>query len=204
MSNVKLKVLVVGATGSIGSLVVKEAVRQGHKVRALVRSESKGRQLPSEAEAVVGDLTRSESLAVAVQGMEAIVFTHGSDGGDKKGAEGVDYGGVRNVLQALGSAKPRIALMTAIGVTYREGSLPSEWRGRSEAEVCTSEARKIRVPLARARGGASQEGLVSLLGAERMRSHCVVAVAMGPALRAGTRLLRNSQIDQMLELFDDY
>jgi nucleoside-diphosphate-sugar epimerase len=56
MSNVKLKVLVVGATGSIGSLVVKEGVRQGHKVRALVRSESKGRQLPSEAEAVVGDL----------------------------------------------------------------------------------------------------------------------------------------------------
>jgi uncharacterized protein YbjT (DUF2867 family) len=86
---VKLKVLVVGATGSIGSLVVKEAVRQGHKVRALVRSESKGRQLPSEAEAVVGDPTRSESLAVAVQGMEAIVFTHGSDGGGKKGAEGV-------------------------------------------------------------------------------------------------------------------
>ena len=48
------------------------------------------------------------------------------------------------------------------------------------------------MPLARARGGASQEGLVSLLGAERMRSHFVVAVAMGPALPAGTRLLRNS------------
>ncbi len=41
------------------------------------------------------------------------------------------------------------------------------------------------MPLARARGGASQEGLVSLLGAERMRSHFVIAVAMGPALRAG-------------------
>ncbi len=33
------------------------------------------------------------------------------------------------------------------------------------------------MPLARARGGASQEGLVSLLGAERMRLHFVVAVA---------------------------
>jgi hypothetical protein len=70
-------------------------------------------------------------------------------------------------------------------------TLGTEWRRRSEAEVCTSEARKIRVPLARARG-RPQEGLVSLLGAERMRSHFVVAVAMGPALRAGTRLLRNS------------
>jgi hypothetical protein len=74
---------------------------------------------------------------------------------------------------------------------------------RNEAEVCTSEARKIRVPLARARGGASQEGLVSLLGAERMRSHFAVAVAMGPALRAGTRLLRNclqSQIKRRLQI----
>jgi hypothetical protein len=34
--------------------------------------------------------------------------------------------------------------------------------------VCTSAARKIRVPLARARGGASQEGLVSLRCAERV------------------------------------
>jgi hypothetical protein len=42
-----------------------------------------------------------------------------------------------------------------------------------------------RLPLARARGGASQEGMVSLLGAERMRSHFVVTVAMGPARPAG-------------------
>ena len=74
-----------------------------------------------------------------------------------------------------------------------EGSLPGmQWR--APQAVCTSAARKIRVPLARARGGASQEGLVSLLGAERVRSHFAVAVAMGPALRAGTRLLRNSLI----------
>ncbi len=35
----------------------------------------------------------------------------------------------------------------------------------------------------------SEEGLVSLLGAERMRSHFVIAVAMGPALRAGTEVV---------------
>jgi hypothetical protein len=77
-------------------------------------------------------------------------------------------------------------------------TLGTKWRGRSEAEVCTSEARKTRVPLARARGGASQEGLVSLLGAERMRSRLVVAVAMGLALRAGTRSLRNS-VQEMVD-----
>src|ERR1700722_5468101 len=71
---------------------------------------------------------------------------------------------------------------TPAEATSARGGFPTlgtEWRGRSEAEVCTSEARKIRVPLARARGGASQEGLVSLFGAERMRSNFVVAVARG-------------------------
>jgi len=52
-----MTVLVVGATGSIGRLVVREALAQGHAVRALVRSEAKGRQLPAEARAIVGDLT---------------------------------------------------------------------------------------------------------------------------------------------------
>jgi uncharacterized protein YbjT (DUF2867 family) len=37
MSNQRMTVLVVGATGSIGRLVVKEAVRKDHTVRALAR-----------------------------------------------------------------------------------------------------------------------------------------------------------------------
>jgi len=35
--------------------------------------------------------------------------------------ENVDYGGVRNVLSALGPRAARSALMTAIGVTNRTG-----------------------------------------------------------------------------------
>ena len=50
MANRSMTVLVVGATGSIGQLVVKEAIKQGHAVHALVRSASKGRQLARAAE----------------------------------------------------------------------------------------------------------------------------------------------------------
>lgn len=80
-----MKTLVIGATGSMGRLVVEEAIRQGHHVRALVRSEAKGRGLPKQAEAVVGDLTKPHTLAAAVEGVDAVVFTHGSDGGGKLG-----------------------------------------------------------------------------------------------------------------------
>src|SRR3954467_12982955 len=129
-------VLAVGATGSIGRFVVEEALRQGHAVRALVRDAAKARGLPREAQVVVGDLTRAATLSAAVDGGDAVVFTHGTDDG-KAGAENVDYGGVRNVLQVMGSRTIRVALMTAIGVTNRTGSYnrttqAHDWKRRSE------------------------------------------------------------------------
>jgi len=139
----RMTVLVVGATGSIGRLVVEEAIRQGHAVRALVRTPGKARRLPPDAQVVLGDVTRPDTLPGAVDGVDAVVFTLGSDGAGKVGAESVDYGGVRNVLGALGSRKARIALMTAIGVTNRTGEYnrateAHDWKRRSERLVRAS------------------------------------------------------------------
>jgi uncharacterized protein YbjT (DUF2867 family) len=138
-----MTVLVVGATGSIGRLVVAEALRQGHPVRALVRDLARARGLPPEAQCVVGDLTRAETLTPAVDGIDAVVFTHGSSSGGKAGAEQVDYGAVRNVLRAIGGRRVRIALMTAIGVTNREGAYNRstqvhDWKRRGERLVRAS------------------------------------------------------------------
>ena len=143
MTTPRMTVLVVGATGSIGRLVVDEALRQGHVVRALVRSADKARELPREAQVVLGDVTRPETLHGAVDGIDAVVFTLGSDGAGKVGAESVDYRGVRNVLAALGSRKARIALMTSIGVTNRTGTYNQsteahDWKRRSERLVRAS------------------------------------------------------------------
>ena len=143
MSTEKMTVLVVGATGSIGRLVVAEALRQGHAVRALVRDAARASGLPPQTQWVVGDLTRAETLAAAVEGIDAVIFTHGSSGGGKAGAEQVDYGAVRNVLRALAGRPVRIALMTAIGVTNREGAYNRstqihDWKRRGERLVRAS------------------------------------------------------------------
>ena len=143
MSNPRLTVLVVGATGSIGRLVVEEAVRKGYAVRALARDPGQARRLFPAVEVVVGDLTRPDTLTAAVGRVDAIVFTHGSDGGGKAGAERVDYGGVRSVLAALGGRSVRIASMTAIGVTNREGDYnrrteAHDWKRRGERLVRAS------------------------------------------------------------------
>jgi len=138
-----MTVLVVGATGSIGRLVAEEALRQGHAVRALVRGRGKARGLPEAARIVVGDVTRPDTLAAALEGIDAVVFTLGSDGRGRAGAESVDYGGVRNVLAALHPHAARIALMTSIGVTNRTGSYnrttgAHDWKRRAERLVRAS------------------------------------------------------------------
>ena len=134
--------LVVGATGSIGRLVVDEALRQGYETRALLRDPDRARGLPDAVDVVVGHLTRPETLGAAVDGLDAVVFTHGAHGG-KDETERVDYGGVRNVLEALGWGPARIALMTAIGVTNRTGAHNQstgahDWKRRSERLVRAS------------------------------------------------------------------
>src|SRR5258707_7724866 len=71
-----------------------------------------------------------------------------------------------------GAASARGGFPTLGTERERSGGGVAEWRGRSAAEVCTSEARKIRVPLAHARDGVPQEGLVSLFCAERRKMLC--------------------------------
>jgi uncharacterized protein YbjT (DUF2867 family) len=136
-------VLVVGATGSIGRLVVAEAIAEGYAVRALLRDARQAQTLPPGAQAVIGDLTRPETLTAAVDGVDAVVFTHGAHGEGKAGVEHVDYGGVRNVLAALAGRRVRIALMTAIGATNRDGDYnrateAHDWKRRSERLVRAS------------------------------------------------------------------
>ena len=135
-------VLVVGASGSIGRLVVTEALRVGYAVRALTRSAANARRLPAGVELAIGDVTRPETLASAVDGVDAVIFTHGSDG-TKAGAQAVDYGALRSILMALRGRPVRIALMTAIGVTNRTGAYnrrteAHDWKRRAERLVRAS------------------------------------------------------------------
>ena len=134
MTNRKPRLLSVGATGSIGAHVIDEALSSGFDVRALTRRPDRFQQRPG-LEVVVGDLTRPDSLRAVVDDIVAVVFTHGTHGGTRD-AEVVDYGGVREILAALGQRRVHIALMTAIGVTDRKGA--HDWKRRAERLVRAS------------------------------------------------------------------
>jgi nucleoside-diphosphate-sugar epimerase len=75
-----MRIFVTGATGFIGTELVKELIAAGHQVRGLTRSDAGVEQLKAAgAEVHRGDITDLESLRSGAKGMDAVVnlaFSH--------------------------------------------------------------------------------------------------------------------------------
>jgi len=71
------KILVLGATGGTGRLIVSEALARGYDVTALVRSPERGRDLKS-AKLIVGDARDETALRDALKGRDAVVSALGT------------------------------------------------------------------------------------------------------------------------------
>lgn len=67
-----MKILIVGATGTVGNQVVQRLLASGHAVRALARDPGAARaKLGSDVEIVRGDLDEPSSLPAALRGVHA-------------------------------------------------------------------------------------------------------------------------------------
>ena len=77
-----MKVLVLGATGGTGRLIVRDAVAKGYSVVALVRSTARA-DLPG-AELIEGDARDEATLARAMDGCDAVVSALGTGMGRRK------------------------------------------------------------------------------------------------------------------------
>ncbi|ORM72187.1 epimerase [Pantoea rwandensis] len=119
----------------MGRPVVAEAFRRGYETRASVRDLAQARLFPKGVAVVPGDLTKADTLHTALEGVTAVIFTHGISGNDAQGAEAVNYGAVRNVLSVL-EEPAHIVLMTTVGVT--KPSIGHDWKRRGERLVRAS------------------------------------------------------------------
>ncbi|MEO8683870.1 MAG: SDR family oxidoreductase [Devosia sp.] len=71
------RILVLGATGGTGRLIVKQAVAKGYEVTALVRSPEKAADLRG-ATLVVGDARNEGDLRKALKGQHAVISALGT------------------------------------------------------------------------------------------------------------------------------
>lgn len=72
-----MKVLVLGATGGTGRLLVRDAFEKGHSVVAMVRSKARAGDLPG-ADIIEGDVCDECDLMRALVGCDAVVSSLGT------------------------------------------------------------------------------------------------------------------------------
>ncbi len=75
-----MNLLVLGATGRTGRLVVEQALAAGHTVTALVRSPEKLTIVNANLRVVAGEATDKAAVSGALEGADAVISTLGGKG----------------------------------------------------------------------------------------------------------------------------
>jgi uncharacterized protein YbjT (DUF2867 family) len=160
-----MTVLVTGATGNVGSHVVRALLARGVAVRALVRDADSARgRLGGDPELAVGDLSDAGSVRRALDGVDRVLLSS-ADGPDKVRHEA----GVADAAAAAG-----VSLVVKASTMLAETGSPLpplDWNGRSEDHL-----RRSGLPVTLLRSGFYMTNL--LMAADQVRGEgCIFAPA---------------------------
>ena len=125
-----MRVFVTGATGFIGTELVKELIEAGHQVRGLTRSDEGVEQLKAAgAEVLRGDITDLDSLRSGATGMDAVVHLAFSHDFSNMPQNAVDE---QNAIAALGSALEPGKLLVVTSGTGLADAAPGQLRKETD------------------------------------------------------------------------
>jgi uncharacterized protein YbjT (DUF2867 family) len=128
-------ILVVGATGMVGGVIVDRLLDHGKRVRVLVRSPAAAESLYARGvETMPGDLKDRASLDRACAGVDVVITTanSASRGGDDN-PETVEEQGNRNLVDAARAAHVRHFVFTSALGSALDSPVPF-LRGKAAAE----------------------------------------------------------------------
>src|SRR5215210_1517462 len=152
-----LPVLVVGATGSLGSKVVDELLKRGKNVRALVRPTTDASRLESRGvEIARGDMLDLDSLVAAMNGADAVIATAAGYTRGGKNANDIDTVGNANLAEAAHRAGIRRFVLTS----DQTPDVPHFWHKK----VAEDELEQLGVPFLALRPGAFVDQIASMAG----------------------------------------
>lgn len=121
-----MNLLVFGATGSVGRLVVEQALEHGYTVTAFVRNPAKLDINHANLKIVCGDVMDIVSVEKAVQGQEAVVCVLGA--GKKRTAK-IRSEGTEQIIRAMEKAGiRRFICQSTLGAVDSWGNLNFFWK----------------------------------------------------------------------------
>ncbi|MBT8119815.1 MAG: SDR family oxidoreductase [Gammaproteobacteria bacterium] len=119
-----MKVIIFGASGSIGRNLVSQALEQGHAVTAFVRDPARFDMQHDKLSIAVGDVLEATSVQKAVAGHDAVMCTIGAG---RKG--GVRAEGTRNIIAAMKAASVRrLICQSTLGIGESWNNLNVFWK----------------------------------------------------------------------------
>ncbi len=94
-----MKILLVGATGTLGRQIAKKAIEQGHDVRCIVRNPRKASFLQEwGCELTKGNILRRNDIGYALQDIEAVIDASTSRPDDRESIYKTDWEGKLNLF----------------------------------------------------------------------------------------------------------
>ncbi len=93
------RILVIGATGAVGTELVAQLTQDGYQVRALTRNPQKAAKFGSNVEVVIGDLDDQNSLIAPMRGVERFFLITASTQQDKNALAAAKETGARHVVK---------------------------------------------------------------------------------------------------------
>ena len=94
-----MKILLVGATGTLGRQIAKKAIEEGHDVRCIVRNPRKASFLQEwGCELTKGNILRKNDIGYALQDIEAVIDASTSRPEDRESIYETDWEGKLNLF----------------------------------------------------------------------------------------------------------
>ena len=120
-----MKILLVGATGTLGRQIAKQAIEEGHEVRCFVRNPRKASFLQEwGCELTKGNLLNSGDIDYALQDIEVVIDSATGRPEDSKSIYETDWDGKLNLFNACESKKIKRVIFLSILLTEKFRNVP--------------------------------------------------------------------------------
>jgi uncharacterized protein len=136
-----MKIAIIGASGFVGSAILKEALDRGHQVKAIVRNPENVKQESGKLTVLKKDVMDTDALAEVLKDSDAVISAYNSGWSNPdiykdflKGAqsiqEAVKRSGVKRLIVVGGAG----SLLVAPGVQLIDTpEFPADWKAGASA-----------------------------------------------------------------------